>query len=42
MYLKIQMKNLTLLTADGVKNRRQGFGFRPLMVVFYPVSGSAF
>jgi hypothetical protein len=28
MHLKIHPKNLTLLTADGVKNRRQGFRFR--------------
>ena len=42
MYLKMQPKNLTLLTAAGVKNRRQGFIFRPLTAVFHPVSGSAF
>ena len=36
IYLKMQLKNLTLLTADGVKNRRQGFGFRPLTAVFTP------
>ena len=42
IYLKVQLENLTLLTADGVKNRHQGFGFRPLTAVFYPVSGSAF
>ena len=38
----MQLENLTLLTADGVKNRCQGFGFRPMAAVFHPVSSSAF
>jgi hypothetical protein len=42
MYLKMQHLKLLYLTADEVKNRRQGFGLRPLTTVFHPVSGFAF
>ena len=38
----MQLEDLTLLTADGVKNHLQGFEFRLLTAVFHPVSGSAF
>ena len=36
----MQLENLTLLTADGVKNRRQGSESETLTAVFHPVSGS--
>jgi hypothetical protein len=41
MYLLMLNENSTILTADEVKNRLQGFGFRPLPAVSHPVSGTA-